>query len=123
MATKRKMKKKMAPSRVKYEAEHPTVCSRVDCELRGKLEAICEEMGISFSAVLRLGLEKGVETILAAHNVGYLKAATEKEYLYKVTYPCNICGETIELTSEKAKKAATEYMVEHGWGHGKCHKK
>ena len=40
-----------------------------------------------------------------------------------VTYPCNVCGKTIELESAKAKEAASESMQEHGWGDSACHKK
>jgi hypothetical protein len=47
----------------------------------------------------------------------------EAKNLYAVTYPCNICGEPISITTPEAKEAASRFMVEHGWGHNKCHEK
>ena len=125
-----KITKRMAPSRVRYEQGHPTVSCRVPMEVYDKLQKAKEAEGKSFADIMKIGLgiiearmkEEG-EVRTKAYNQGYNNGYAEAKLLYMVTYPCTVCGETIELKSEKAKEAASEYMQEHGWGHGACHKK
>jgi len=122
-----KAAKRKAPSRIKYEQSHPTVSCRVSREIYDVLQKTKEAEGKSFADVLKVGLrmieatgnrEREIARLgfVEGHKQGYAEA----QRLYKVTYPCSICSKTIEVTSEKAKQAASQYMVEHNWGHSAC---
>ena len=121
--------KRKAPSRVKYEQAHPTVSGRVSREVYDRLRAATEAKGMSFADALKVGLGL-IEVQVAAeakvrwqgHDVGYKKGYSEAGQLYKVTYPCKVCGKTIMVTSLAEKQAISKYMREQGWGHGACHK-
>jgi len=125
-----KAAKKKAPSRVRYEEAHPTVSCRISRIVYDKLQKAKEAEGKSFGDILKIGLgiidervEEELKIRKKAYDQGYNKGYAEAKRLYMVTYPCNVCGETIELESAKAKEAASESMQEHGWGDSACHKK
>jgi len=121
------IKKKKAPSRVRYEQAHPTVSCRVAKELHDRLQAVKKAESKSFTDILKIGLgilevqvkDEG-EVRKKGHAEGYRKGYTEAEGLYKVTFPCSVCGKSIELTTREAKQAVTGYMRAHGWGHAAC---
>lgn len=121
---------KKAPSRVRYEQAHPTVSCRVPGEVYEKLDLVKKSEGKSFADILKIGLgiietkvrEEG-EIRKKAYTEGYRKGYSDAECKYKITYPCSVCGETIELSSREAKQAASGYMQEHGWGHRVCHER
>jgi hypothetical protein len=118
-----------APSRVKYEQAHPTVSCRVSREVYDRLRAATEAKGMSFADALKVGLGL-IEVQVAAeakvrkegHDVGYKKGCAEAEQLYKVTYPCKVCRETLTVTSLAEKQAISKYM-QQGWGHKECHER
>lgn len=45
---------------------------------------------------------------------------TAARKLYAVTYHCCTCHKIIELNTKNERKAATDYMEEHKWGHAAC---
>jgi len=125
-----KATKRQPPSRVRYEQSHPTVSCRVPREVYDRLQAVKKAEGKSFADILKTGLgilelrEKDKRKIRRqSHAEGYRKGYAEAERLYKVTYPCCICGEIIEITSSEAKQAASQFMQEHRWGHIACHER
>lgn len=125
-----KAAKKKAPSRVRYEEAHPTVSCRISKEVYDELQEVKESEGKSFADILKIGLgiiearmkEEG-EVRKKVYADGRKERYAEAEGLYRVTYHCSICRKMIELTSKKAKQAASEYMQEHDWGHKACHQK
>jgi hypothetical protein len=125
-----KTPKSKAPSRVRYEQGHPTVSCRLPRDVYDELRSVIDAEGKSFAGVLKIGLGilevrvKDEEEIRKrGYAEGYTKGYAEAEYLYKVTYPCNVCGKTITVTSGSAKEAINKYMQEHGWGHNSCHER
>ena len=119
--------KGIPPSRKKYEEDNPVVSCRVPKELYNRLRAIKKVEGKSMTDILKAGLglfevkvraEKEVKQ--EAYEEGQLNGYELAESEYKVTYPCSICGKSIEVTTEEEKKAIRGYMVEHGWGHADC---
>jgi antitoxin component of RelBE/YafQ-DinJ toxin-antitoxin module len=111
--------KKKTPSRERYEKNNPTVSARVSRETRDKLLQSLAKLGMSLSDALKVQageLEKKAIPIEEARKEGF----EEAKKLYKVTYPCSVCGKPIDLTTPKAKEAASYYMHESGWHHAKC---
>jgi len=129
-----KATKRQPPSRVRYEQSNPTVSCRIPREVYDRLQAVKKAEDKSFADILKIGLgilelqEQGEREIRRqsradGYKEGYAEGFAEAERLYKVTYPCCICGETIEITSREAKQAASEYMRKSGWGHIACHER
>jgi len=115
-------KKRKSPSRERYEKENPTVSGRMPKEKRDKFYANLAKSGRSVSDALNSladDLELKVRPIDEARGQGFEDAMK----LYMVTYPCNICGKPIHITSPKAKEAVREFMIKQGWGHAACHKR
>ena len=117
-----KNNKKKSPSREKYENENPTVSARLPVEKRDKLLSVLRRLGLSLRNLL-IGVadETGIKLkpVDEARKAGY----EEAKNLYMVPYPCSECGEMMAITSKKAKEAVMEFMIEHGWGHAKCHER
>ena len=114
------------PSRVRYEEAHPTVSCRVPKAVYDRLRAVRLSQGKSFADVLKVGLgilEPKVQAADDAAQEGYSDGFEDAEAAYKVTFPCAVCGQMIEVADEESKKAAARYMVEHGWGHCACDEK
>lgn len=119
--------KRKAPSRARYEQAHPTVSCRVPREIYDRLQKARVAEGKSLADILKIGLgilevqvkEEG-EVKKRGHAEGYKKGYAEAERLYKVTYPCCVCGGIIEISSKEEKQAASRYMREHRWGHQRC---
>ncbi len=123
-----KVVKKTPPSRVRYEAANPTVSCRVPKEVYDRLRAVMKAEGRSMADVLKVGLgllevevSKKKEAREQGFGEGYEGGFEDAADLYRVTYPCKICGKTLEVTSANEKKAISKYMQEHGWGHAECH--
>lgn len=131
-----KTNRRKPPSRVRYEQAHPTISCRVPRDVYNKLRTV-KKLG-SFADILKAGMgvietrEKEREEFMKLRYVqgyedGYAEAEdlyddgyTDAEDLYKAEYPCSVCGKIISITTDSAKKAASEYMQEHRWGHGEC---
>ena len=108
---------------------NPTVSCRVSREIYDRLRTATEAKGMSFADALKVGLGL-IEVQVAAeatarkegYEMGYKKGYTAAERLYKVIFPCSVCRKPIPVTGVDAKRAASKYMQEHGWGHKECHK-
>jgi hypothetical protein len=115
-------KKRKPPSREKYEKDNPTVSGRIPKETRSKLLLNLKKLGMSLPDALKVlagELKIKVRPIDEARQQGY----EEAKNLYIVTFPCDVCGKPIPITSPKTKEAASRFMIDHGWGHAECHKK
>ncbi len=119
----RTSKRKVPPSRIKYENNHPTVSCRVSKEIYDRLTESKKVDGKSFADILKIGLgivEKQDKKLGEARDKAYKKGYAEAENRYKVTYPCATCGKDMEVTSWKEKLAIKQFMKEKGWSHTKC---
>jgi len=112
---------KKPPSRIRYEAEHPTVSCRVPKDIYDRLQTIKDAQGRSFADILKVGLgllEVKLEKDLDLWQSGYNDAQSK----YGVVYLCSVCGEPITVQTAAAKSEIAEYMKAQGWGHKECHK-
>ena len=127
---KGKSNKKKSPSRERYEQNHPTRSFRTSKELDDRIEAIKKAENMSLTDIVKVAVghievkvraEKEVRQ--EAYEEGQLNGYELAESEYKVTYPCSICGKSIEVTTDEEKRAIATYMREHGWGHADCIKR
>jgi hypothetical protein len=109
-------KKHQPPAKIKYDKSHPTVSVRVDQELKNKLDEIKEISGKSVGDILREAVEVQMRSTKKARTLGF----TQGRLTYGVEYKCAVCGGTIWIDTSEEKKAAAQYMREHGWRHGDC---
>jgi len=123
-----KTTRRKAPSRIRYEESHPTVSCRVPRGLYDRLGQARGRDGRSFADILKIGLgalevqaSKEEELVKRGYIIGHKKGYAEAESAFKVTYPCNICGKALTVTSQDEKEAIKGYMRENGWGHMACH--
>ena len=114
---------KRTPSRIRYEQKRPTFSFRTYEELKARIQEVKEVGGISNINIVEAGVglfevknRKEKEVRDQAYEEGY----EEAKNLYMVTYPCEICGKTIEVMSTKQKAAIRRYMLKYGWGHADC---
>ena len=115
-------KKTKPPSREKYEKNHPTVSARMPVEIRDKLRLVLRKLDMSLTETLTAlanEQEFKLKPLDEARKTGYQEARSR----YLVTFPCAVCGKTIEILNPETKKAVATYMAGHGWGHAECHKK
>ena len=91
-------KKQVPPSRKRYDQQHPTSLADVLKEALGRQKPSTE------TAYIR-GLAIGRE---------------EASEMFRVEFPCAICGVICTVKSSQEKEAIASYMVEHGWAHPSC---
>lgn len=120
------------PSRVRYEALHPVVSFRIKSEHYDQLQELLRGTGKSFADFVKEGLKVQKANTTRAYNhgwnagydegwnAGYEEGYAEAKRLYRIPYPCKVCGSEIEATSAAEKQAVAEYMKEHRWGHSQC---
>jgi hypothetical protein len=120
--------RRKSPSRIRYEALHPTVSFRVTRDIYDKVKAVEKFNGMSFADVFKVGLgilkvpiKDELEARKQSYAAGYKKGQADAESLYKVSYPCAVCRKTLTITSKAEKEAVKRYMQEHRWGHKECH--
>lgn len=123
-------KRKLPPSRTRYEQSHPVVSFRVPRDIYDELQRVKEEGDRSFTDILKQGMGKAEHDSRKAAKIrqeslaeGYRKGYSEAELKYKVTYHCSMCGQTMEVTHENEKRAITEFMAQAGWQHSECRRR
>lgn len=109
-------KKHQPPAKIKYDSTHPIVSVRVEQELKQQLDEIKKVSGKSVGDILREALKAQAPSTKKAFTAG----KTNGKYTYGVPFKCSVCGGTMWIVSSNAKKAAAQYMREHGWAHGDC---
>ena len=114
------------PSRERYEHSHPTMSFRVSIADQERLLDILKAQHMSLKELVLAAadkrwprVKKAVDACEDAFEEGYEDAKLE----YRVVYPCAICGEPMEATSDEEKHAVAQYMHDHGWAHGPCQEK
>ena len=90
MANDSGKRKRVPPSRKKYEQTHPIVSARVDVETYKELQELKRVSGISVADLVRVGLEKCSPFAGTASNEGRLSA-------FSMAYEavCDECGDLI----------------------------
>lgn len=122
MVTRRQKQRHVPPSRLRYEAAHPTVTLRLDRKLYEELKALKLKGGQSVADVLKVGLRKTKATVEKAsekaYEKGYAHGYEEAKEEYQVTYWCSECKRRhLTILSDEAKEAAANLMYQAGW-HG-----
>ena len=117
MASKRRTRRHVPPSRLRYEQNNPTISFRLPLNLKDELEQILAVSEQSFADFVKEALKVKERTVGAAYDHGH-RAAKET---YLVTYRCSVCGKTVEVQSSEAKAAAREFLEEiDGLAHEDC---
>ena len=122
-----KKQRRNPPSRRKYEENNPVVSFRVPKKDYDRFLVVREDLGMSHGDVYRAGLSvtevniRDEEEIKQqAYEEGQVCGYELAESVYKITYPCSICGKPIEVTTEEEEKAIRRFMIENRWHHGDC---
>ena len=71
MVQRRAGKRKAPPSRLRYEATHPTVTARLDQALYDELKRLKDSSGLSVAEVLKIGLEKAQPITKDSYRIGF----------------------------------------------------
>jgi hypothetical protein len=117
MATNKVTRKRVPPSRERYEESHPVISVRVTPEMRERLELLKNTSGMSAADVLRIGLDLAQPAIEEAFNVGYGDA----EWRLKVTYWCSGCGrDDLSVEAPEEAEAVGEFLSRNGWYCPRC---
>lgn len=112
-------KKCPPPAKLKYDKSHPIVSIRVTPDLKKKLQEIKMMSDKSPADVLKEAVGLQIHSTSDPYKKGYLTA----QIYHCVTYECSVCGKPITIKTLAEKKAAAQYMKDHGWGHAECLKK
>ena len=90
MANDTGKRKRVPPSRKRYEQTHPVVSARVDVETYKELQELKRVSGISVADLVRVGLERCSPLAGTASNEGRLSA-------FSIAYEavCDECGDLI----------------------------
>jgi hypothetical protein len=138
-------RKHVPPSRLRYEASHPTVAVHCDVETKARLVALREATGLPLGVLVKQALTLLEADLEAARRAGFAaglaqgrrvgelagRAAGGEESRkagfaeavrrYRITYPCATCGKLIAVTiGSPDAKAAREALIEAGWSHADC---
>ena len=79
--------------------------------------------GKSATEILKIGvglLEVKIGKEQELRDLGYKQGFKKAQGLYMVSYPCAKCGKLLLVATPEAKRAASSYMMEAGWGHVDC---
>ena len=127
------------PSQVRYAATHPSKTIHFDAPTYASVEALLGRSGLTANQFIRQALgsmERHIDEIQERGRVrhtedgrklgfaeGCAKGFAEAMAMYRVTYPCQGCGEPIELdpAGEDGEHAIAMFKREQ-WGHEACDK-
>ena len=137
MASGRSQKRRTPPSRLRYEASHPTITVRVSRELYDQLQTLRSQANFSYAEILKTGLDKlepiaeeayqrgfqdgQEEGVRTRHGDGVKKGWDWAVGMYAVAYFCSRCGRKhLAIASDEEKASAAELMYEAGWHDPDC---
>jgi len=115
-------KKQVPPSRKRYDQQHPTVSARVPLQIYDQLQELKRLSGKSLADVLKEALGRQKPSTETAYIRGLAIGREEASEMFRVEFPCAICGVICTVQSSQEKEAIASYMVEHGWAHPSCHR-
>ena len=113
-------KRRVPPSRLRYEERNPSVSIRVSREMNIRLKTLKDQTGKSLGDILREALGVQEPASKAAYSKGYGKGHADAEKRYCIEYRCSVCNGRLTISHESSKRAAATYMRERGWAHGAC---
>ena len=114
-------KRRVPPSRSRYEKHNPTVSIRVSRELYDRLKTLREQNDKSLGDILREALGVQEPATRAAYSRGHRKGYATAEKLYRVDFRCSVCNGRLTIDDDTSKGAVAKYMRENGWAHSACH--
>ena len=118
---RRKGKRRIPPSRQRYEGSHPTVTVRVDRALYDELKTLKERTGHSFADILKIGLDKLQVNEEKIHARGFMEGLNFGKEAFEVKYRCARCRRLhMSITTDVEKRAAAELMYRAGWQAHSC---
>ncbi len=125
MVNRKVKRRRVPPSRVRYEATHPNVTSRVDRETYDQLKTLKETTGQSAAEVLKVGLGKVKAVAGDAYDKGredgYVKGFEDARTRYQVTFYCARCRRRhLAVTSDEQKEDVANLMYKAGWYDPAC---
>jgi hypothetical protein len=137
--------KRRPASRGRYAATHPALTVHFDLETHAAVVELRERTGLTLNQLVRqaLGsLEGHVNMILArgraqgiaegrkaghaagwqsGYTSGYEAGSEDAEAAFRLTYPCRVCAERIEIRVDGAEaRFAAAALTERGWRHTAC---
>ncbi len=132
-------RRRQPPSRARYAALHPTIGVHTTREMRERLVALRQQSGLSFAQLIVTALgqiELDVAGAMsrgrqAGHTDGFRSGfaqgrengQAEAVAKYRLTYPCDVCGEHLTMTvGGPEADVAIQALARGGWGHEVCHK-
>ncbi len=133
------------PSRLRYEAAHPTVAVHCDLETKARLIALRDATGFSLGELVKQALDLLERDVELARRNGFDKGLVEGRRAgreegraagleegskagfaeavrrYRLTYPCKSCGKllVVRVGSDEAADAR-QALIDAGWAHGEC---
>ncbi|MGQ9582933.1 MAG: hypothetical protein ACUVV6_05390 [Thermoplasmatota archaeon] len=108
-------RRKIPPSRVKYEKSHPVVSIRLRQEDKAKLLEMAEKTCKSLARLVQEALDPMKRDIDAAYDKGY----EDGWGCFEV--PCEICGKNLSMDIKKNEKLKDALLDAFKyWGHAKC---
>lgn len=116
-------KKKVPPSRVKYDVKNPTASARMPREKRDKLFAVLKKLNLSLTQLLIAFADENeikLKPLEQAKKEGYEEGYAVAKEKYGVPFACAKCGKPVYITSPKSKALAGRFMTENGWCHAGC---
>ena len=113
-------RKRVPPSRLRYEEANPVISMRVSKVLYLQLKNLKAMTGKSVADVLREAMGAQFDKGTEAWRLGYSRGYKKGQEKYRVNFRCHTCGGTVALFGQKAMLAAAELMREAGWGHPQC---
>jgi len=108
------------PSRLRYEKSHPVLSIRVNQEVRKHIKDHQRKTGKSVADILKEAIRIQDESYELARLEGHEEGFNEAKSQYRISFPCGVCGQEIEITNEDTKQAVRGYMVGQRWGHSSC---
>ncbi len=121
MAPFRKGKRRISPSRRRYESTNPVVSVRLSRETYERLVKFKESKGLSMADILRIGLEMAEPDLESAYHLGMTQGYEIAVQEFEVTYWCSICRRRhLSVTSDEEKESAAQMMYQAGWHDPDC---
>ena len=113
-------RKRVPPSRLRYEEAHPVISMRVPKVLYLQLKDIKAMSGKSVADVLREAMGEQFNTGTEAWQRGFAAGYKKAEGKFRVNFRCRWCGGSVAIFGPKAMRATAELLREARWGHAQC---
>jgi hypothetical protein len=111
------IKKRVPPSRIKYEKSHPVMSIRVNEAEKKEIMSISSLSGKSAAQIIK----EALFTMRQETETAYKKGLEDGIGRFKI--PCSICGKPMSIDTKKNEEAKLMVLKAlNAWVHGNCHK-